>query len=71
MMNPSSPSNKTGSHDNVQRTVERDALRRIRNVLDTMEREEHHDRRFRLGVYAVCGVLVLLLILIVAMLVLR
>lgn len=70
-MDPKPPSNKSAIDDNVQRTVERTALRKVREVLDALKREEEDDRRFRLGVYAVCGVLLLLLIWIVAVLVLR
>jgi hypothetical protein len=68
-MDPKPPSNKPVIDDNVQRTVERTALRKVRGVLDALEREEQSDRRFRRGVYAACGFLVLLLILIVVMLV--
>jgi hypothetical protein len=70
-MDPKPPPNKPVIDDNVRRTVERSALRKVRGVLDALEREEQDDRRFRLGIYAVCGVLVLLLIWIVADLVLR
>lgn len=70
-MDPSSSSNKTDIDENVQRTVERTALRKIRGALDALEREEQEDRRFRLSVYAVCGVLVLLLIWFVAGLILN
>jgi hypothetical protein len=70
-MDPKPPPNKPVIDDNVRRTVERSALRKVRGVLDALEREEQEDRRFRLGIYAVCGVLVLLLIWIVADLVLR
>lgn len=70
-MDPKPPPNKSAIDDNVQRTVERTALRKVREVLDAVKREEEDDRRFRLGVYAVCGVLLLLLISIVAVLVLR
>lgn len=70
-MDPKPPPNKSAIDDNVQRTVERTALRKVREVLDALKREEEDDRRFRLGVYAVCGVLLLLLIWIVAVLVLR
>ena len=65
------PPNKPVIDDNVRRTVERTALRKIRRVLDALECEEREDRRFRLGIYAVCGTLVLLLIWFVAELVLR
>jgi len=64
------PPNKPAIDDNIQRTVERTALRKVRGALDALEREEHDDRRFRQRVYAVCGILVLLLILIVAVLIL-
>ena len=47
---------------NVRRTVERTALKKVRSVLDAQEREEQNDQRLRMGVYAACGVLVLLLI---------
>lgn len=70
-MDPKPPPNKSAIDDNVQRTVERTALRKVREVLDALKREEEDDQRFRLGVYAVCGVLLLLLIWIVAVLVLR
>lgn len=70
-MDPKPPPNKPVIDDNVRRTVERTALRKVRGVLDALEREEQDDRRFRLGIYAVCGILVLLLIWIVADLVLR
>jgi hypothetical protein len=56
------PPNKPVIEDNVRRTVERTALRKVRGVLDALQRDEQDDRRFRLGVYAVCGLLVLLLI---------
>lgn len=70
-MDSKPPPNKSAIDDNVQRTVERTALRKVREVLDALGREEEDDRRFRLGVYAVCGFLLLLLIWIVAVLVLR
>ncbi len=70
-MDPKPPPSKPVIDDDVQRTVERTALRKVRGVLDALERDEHDDRRFRLGVYAVCGVLALLLIWIVADMVLR
>lgn len=57
--------------ENVRRTVEGAALRKVRGALDGLEREERYDRRFRSGVYAVCAVLVLFLIWFVADLVLR
>ena len=71
MDNPKPPRSKAALDDNVRRTVERTALRKVRGVLDAQEREEQDDRRLRLGVYGVCGVLVLLLIWIVGKLVLR
>ena len=71
MDNPKPPRSKAALDDNVRRTVERTALRKVRGVLDGQEREEQDDRRLRLGVYGVCGVLVLLLIWIVGKLVLR
>jgi hypothetical protein len=49
------PPNKPVIDDNVRRTAERTALRKVRGVLDALEREEQEDRRFRLGIYAVCG----------------
>ena len=61
-MEPKPPPNKPVIDDNVRRTVERTALRKVRGVLDALEREEQDDRRFRFGVYAVCAVLVILLI---------
>ena len=64
------PPNKPVIDDNVRRTVERTALRKVRGVLDALEREEQEDQRFRQGIYAVCGTLVLLLIWYVAGLVL-
>jgi len=70
-MDPKPPPNKPVIDDNVRRTVERTALRKVRSVLGALEREEQNDRRFRLGVYAACGVQVLLLIWFVAGLVLR
>ena len=70
-MDPKPPPNKPVIDDNVQRTVERTALRKVRGLLDELELQERADRRFRLGVYAVCSVLVMLLILIVVMLVRR
>lgn len=69
-MDPEPPFGKPVNDDNVQRTVERTALRKVRGVLEALEREEQLDRRFRRGIYAVCGVLFLLLVLIIAMLVL-
>ena len=44
------PPNKPVIDDNVRRTVERTALRKIRRVLDALECEEREDRRFRLGI---------------------
>jgi len=70
-MDPKPLPNKPVIDDNVQRTIERTALRKVRGMLDALEREEQDDRRFRMGVYAVCGVLVLLLIWFVAVLVRR
>ena len=70
-MDPKPPPNKPVIEDNVRRTVERTALRKVRGVLDALERDEHDDRRFRLGVYAACGFLVLLLIWFVAGLILH
>ena len=70
-MDPKPPANKHVIEDNVRRTVERTALRKIRNVLDALEGDEQHDRRFRLGIYAASTFLVLLLILIVVILVHR
>ena len=58
--------NKPAIDDNIRRTVEQTALRKVRGVLDALEREEQDDRRFRQLVYTVCGVLVLLLLLVVA-----
>ena len=46
-------------------------MRKVRGVLDVLERKDQDDRRFRLGVYAACGFLVLLLIWFVAGLVLH
>ena len=69
-MDPEPQPGKPVIDDNVQRTVERTALRKVRGVLDALEREEQDDRRFHQVVYAVCGVLFLLLVLIIAMLVL-
>ena len=69
MDNPKPPPDRALVDDNVRRTVERTALRKVRGVLDALEREEQNDRRFRLGIYAACGFLVLLLILIVVVLV--
>ncbi len=69
-MDPKPPPDKQIFDDNVRRTVERTALRKVRGVLDALEREEQEDRRFRLGIYAVCGTLVLLLIWFVAALIL-
>ena len=71
MDNPKPPPDRALLADNVRRTVERTALRKVRGVLDALEREEQNDRRFRMGIYAACGFLVLLLILIVVMLVRR
>lgn len=68
-MEAESPPNKPVIDDNIQRTVERTALRKVRSVLDALGREERHDRRLLQGVFAVCGVLFLLLILMVAILV--
>jgi hypothetical protein len=71
MDNPKPPPDRALLDDNVRRTVEQTALRKVRGVLDALEREEQNDRRFRMGIYAACGFLVLLLILIVVMLVRR
>ena len=71
MDNPNPPPDRALVDDNVRRTVERTALRKIRNVLDALEGDEQNDRRFRLGIYAASSFLVLLLILIVVMLVRR
>ena len=62
------PPNKPAIDDNIQRTVERTALRKVRGALDALEREEQDDQRFRQRVYAVCGVLVLFLIVMVLIL---
>ena len=70
-MDPKPLTNKPVIDDNVRRTVERTALRKVRSVLDALEREEQNDRRLRLGIYAVCSVLALLLIWFVAGLILR
>ncbi|HEV8645244.1 MAG TPA: hypothetical protein VGR01_06710 [Burkholderiales bacterium] len=70
-MDPQPPPNKPVIDDNIRRTVERTALRKVRGMLDALEREEQDDRRFRTRVYVVCGVLVLLLIWFVGELVLR
>ena len=64
------PPNKPAIDDNIQRTVERTALRKVRGVLDALEREAQDDRRFRQRVYTVCGVIALLLMVIVALMVL-
>ncbi|HYN27840.1 MAG TPA: hypothetical protein VES94_06030 [Burkholderiales bacterium] len=71
MDNPKPPPDRVLLDDNVRKTVERTALRKIRNVLDALEGDDQNDRRFRVGVYAACGFLVLLVILIVVMLVRR
>ena len=62
MDNPKPPPDRVLLDDNVRRTVEQTALRKVRGVLDTLEREEQKDQRFRVGIYAACGFLVLLLI---------
>ncbi|HKQ26050.1 MAG TPA: hypothetical protein VJT81_16505 [Burkholderiales bacterium] len=61
MDNPKPPPDRA-LDDNVRRTVEQTALRKVRGVLDALEREEQNDRRLRMGTYAVCGFVVLLLI---------
>ena len=69
-MGQKSQTNKPAIDDNIQRTVERTALRKVRGALDALEREAQDDRRFRQRVFALCGVLALLLMLIVALMVL-
>jgi hypothetical protein len=69
-VDPKPPRSRAALDDNVRRTVERTALRKVRGVLDVLERKDQDDRRFRLGVYAACGFLVLLMIWFVAGLVL-
>jgi hypothetical protein len=70
MVTDPKPPNNPVIDDNIRRTVERTALRKVRGVLDALERGEREDRRFRLGIYAVCGTLVLQLIWFVAALIL-
>ncbi len=59
--NKSRPSTK-----NVWRTVEKTALKKLRNVLDEIGAEEAADRRVRRIAYGIAGVVLLLLILFVA-----
>jgi hypothetical protein len=64
-----SPEKQPAIDDNIQRTVERTALRKVRNVLDAVGAEEAADRRVRRLAYLVSGVLLLLLIIFVLSLV--
>jgi hypothetical protein len=57
---------KPAIDDNIQRTVERTALRKVRRLLDALQAEEESDRRLRRIVYIVGAALALLLIWFVA-----
>jgi hypothetical protein len=65
-MKSRSPEKQPAMHDNIRRTVERTALRKVRNVLDEVGAEEAADRRLRRLAYAISGVVVLLLCFFVA-----
>lgn len=60
------PEKQPAIDQNIQRTVERAALRKIRNLLDEIGAEEADDRRMRRYAYLAGGVLLLLLILFIA-----
>ena len=61
-----SPEQKPAIDQNIPRTVEKTALKKVRNVLDEIGAEEAADRRVRRIAYGIAGVVLLLLILFVA-----
>ncbi len=61
-----SPEQKPAIDQNIRRTVEKTALKKVRNVLDEIGAEEAADRRVRRIAYGIAGVVLLLLILFVA-----
>ena len=61
-----SPQQKPAIDQNIRRTVEKTALKKVRNVLDEIGAEEAADRRVRRIAYGIAGVVLLLLILFVA-----
>jgi hypothetical protein len=65
-MQPSSPEKHPANDDNIQRTIERTALRKVRRVLDEVGAEEAAVRRLRRLAYISSGFLLPLLILFVA-----
>ncbi|MBC8007129.1 MAG: hypothetical protein H7X76_03680 [Prolixibacteraceae bacterium] len=60
------PEKQPAIDQNVQRTVERTALRKVRNLLDEIGAEEADDRRMRRYAYLASGILLLLLIFFIA-----
>ena len=60
------PEKQPAIDQNIQRTVERAALRKVRNLLDEIGAEEADDRRMRGYAYLASGVLLLLLIFFIA-----
>ncbi len=61
-----SPQQKPAIDQNIRRTVEKTALKKVRNVLDEIGAEEAADQRVRRIAYGIAGVVLLLLILFVA-----
>ncbi len=61
-----SPQQKPAIDQNIRRTVEKTALKKVRNVLDEIGAEEAADQRVRQIAYGIAGVVLLLLILFVA-----
>lgn len=61
-----SPQQKPAIDQNIRRTVEKTALKKVRNVLDEIGAEEAADRRVRRIAYGIAGFVLLLLILFVA-----
>ena len=61
-----SPQQKPAIDQNIRRTVEKTALKKVRNVLDEIGAEEAADRRVRRIAFGIAGVALLLLILFVA-----
>jgi CHASE3 domain sensor protein len=61
-MNPGSSPEKPAVEDNIRRTVERTALRKVRRALDALQAEEASERRLRWIVYVIGALLALLLI---------
>jgi hypothetical protein len=65
-MESSSQDKQAAIDDNIRRTVERAALRKVRNVLDEVGTEEAAARKLRRLAGVISGVLLLLLMLFVA-----